>query len=93
MRSHHICQELECAPPLVHNIHELVLRSNTTNDDLVFPTSQTFVRFITELSERHAQRPSFFLAHIVVQFRLHGWWGDFKDLGVRSRVGELFAEA
>ena len=66
MRPHHICQKLKRTSTLVHDIHELFLRSDATDDDLVFPASQTLIRFITEFGERHAQRSSPFLAHVVV---------------------------
>ena len=66
MRPHDICQKLKRTSTLVHDIHELFRRSSATDDDLIFPTSQTLIRFVTELGERHTQRSSLFLAHVVV---------------------------
>ena len=93
MTPHDICQKLKCTSTLVHDIHELFRRSNATDDDLVFPTRKTLIRFVTEFGERHTMRSSPFFAQVVVQFCLHRRWGDFEDFGFQSRVGELLAQA
>lgn len=66
MRPHHVCQEFKDAPTLIHDIHKFLLRPDAADDDLVFPSSQAFIRFVTELGERHTQRSSLFLPHVVV---------------------------
>ena len=93
MGPHHLRQKFKRPPPLINNIHELLLRPNSPDNDLIFPTSQTLIRLVAELSERHSQRSPFLLAHIVVQLGLHRRWGDFKDFDVRASADELFAEA
>ena len=81
MRSHHLRQKLKRPPPLIHNIHKLLRRPDTPNNDLVFPTRQPFIRFVAELGQRHPQRAALLLAHVIVQLRLHGRRGDFEDFG------------
>lgn len=53
MRPYHLGQELEHAPPLVDDIHELLLRPNAPDDNLVAPLGEADVRLVAELGQRH----------------------------------------
>lgn len=67
MESNQFRQILERSPPLVDNVVERFFWPNCTDDNLVFPGSQTFVRSIGKFVNGHAHVPSFLLAHIIVQ--------------------------
>ena len=86
-------QRPERASPLVDNLMERLGRPNAPDNHLVLPRRQPFVSLVAELIERHTERSSPLLAHVVVQLRLHGWGRDFENLDARAGVGELLAEA
>ena len=64
--SHHLCQILKSAPPLVDNLVESFRRTNRSDDDLITSRGQAFECLVHECLHWHTELSAAVIAHVVV---------------------------